>query len=353
MIERIRARWRLGIQARLHRRGARFSWLEPDFDDVDAQSRALVRRAGSPPTLAPAAVSVAARLAPAARPSRPDAFAAPPPPHGGDLPANATGWWLGAGGPGWRRFPRAMHLAMRSALLAPLGIAAADLIFGRPWPAAAPFILGLLPVTASLLAVRGLGRWSLGRAWRKAVEVERPQAAPLGTAVRLVGRVCPQPTGRALLGGGPAVLCRSRAGLAEELRGNDFWLELPTGDRVRVFVLNGFLLDPPQRVMAAEQDAVVCVAWQVDQPRLALGFASALSWRQRLFRPRLAEAAVEPGALVEVMGVLGRDASVEGQKGPGRGTPLYWSLRATPRIPLLCRTIAAAPAEAAGLVRTG
>jgi hypothetical protein len=269
----------------------------------------------------------------------PDGFMAPVAPATGPLPANATGWVLASGGHAMRLFPRAMEIAARSGPLATAGPVIGSLVFDTPdFTSVAALALG--PFLMGLGLVKLCASAFLARQHKRAKATPHLGDLPPGTRVRIKGIIPEQPTFASLFRGRPGVLARSRIGLAEETRGIDFWIEAPEGERVRILVRDAFLLNRPTLLRDLPIcDPVACDWWSHPFPRLRPHLPDAQPLVHRLIPPRLYENSIGLGDFIEVCGVLERAAGPEGEAGPGRGTPLYWTLRGTPESPLLVRRL--------------
>jgi hypothetical protein len=268
----------------------------------------------------------------------PDGFMAPVPGATEALAPNGTGWLLGIGGAATRSYPRAVTAAFRAFPLACLGPSFAQMLDVPGLAGALGLGFGPLVLFLALTKV-----WADARLRR---QIARTPPSPTladpapGSLARVRGIILEQPTISSLFRGKPAVLSRNRVGAAEETRGIDFWLEDPTGQRIRVEVRDAFLLDRPTRLHDLPIcDPVSCDWSSLAGPRLRPHLPHARPLRHRLLPPRLFESAVGPGDEIEVCGLVHRSAGPEGLAGPGRGTPLYWAIRGDQHRPLLVRRV--------------
>ena len=268
----------------------------------------------------------------------PDGFMAPVPAPGTALVPNGTGWLVGVGGHATRTYPRALSVAYRAFPLASFGPSAARMLDVQGL--LGTVLIGFGPLLAFVAAVKF---WAAARLRR---QMARTPPSPTladpapGSLARVRGVIIDQPSIVSLFRGKPAVLSRNRVGAGEETRGIDFWLQDPTGQRIRIQVFHAFLLDRPTRLDDLPVCDPVSCDWSGDAgPRLRPHLPHARPLRHRLLPPRLFEAAVGPGDEVEVCGLVDRVAGPEGMAGPGRGTPLYWALRGDETTPLLVRRV--------------
>jgi hypothetical protein len=258
-------------------------------------------------------------------------LSAPRAPREGDLVPNGTGWVLGLGSIRRRMFPRAALAVDRSGLLAPISPAISYYLgFGNDL---LPFLGVMAAVVAIPFAVLELCARIAGRRERaRARPIDRPDAVDPGTHVTFRATVCEQPTVPALARGAGSVLYRNRLLGTDETRGIDFWVELPGGQHVKVSARDAILLDHP----APTPDPPACgPVWLGAAPRGERVFTrlqpappTGPSLWHRLLRPRLRESALLPGTSIQLWGILDREPAPDGERGPGRTTPLRTVLRA-------------------------
>ena len=281
--------------------------------------------------------------------SQPPSALLAPQPDSDDLAANDTGWLLGRGHPGWRLFPSLTRYGPR------LGHAAGFLptiLWSGHWLAGltshplAPLILAVSLATALRVAAPRLTR-ALAEAWVlrpfAKTRAPHPAAAAPGTRVRLAGTICAQATVPSLFRGQPCVLSRNQLAKADETRGIDFWMETNTGERILIHVRNAIFDDRPTPVPTEPSCGPVwCDSGDRGRPRIRLEPAGVVEFMNHVLPPRPCETALRPGDKIEVCGLLHREAGPAGHALPGRGSPIYWSLRSGGKGWLVIRRASAA-----------
>jgi hypothetical protein len=273
-------------------------------------------------------------------------LSAPRAPRQGDLEPNGTGWVIGLGSVRRRMFPRAAMAVDRSGLLAPMAPAVSHYLgFGNEL---LPFLGVMAAVVAVPFAVLELWARLAGRRERaRARSIDRPDAVESGSHVTFRATVCEQPTVPTLGGGAGSVLFRNRLLGTDETRGIDFWVELPGGQHVKVSARDAILLDHP----AAIENPPACgpvwlgVAARGERvyTRLQPEPPPAPPRWHRLLRPQLRESALLPGQSLQLWGILDREPAPDGERGPGRTTPLRTILRARKGVHLYLRSLSTGP----------
>jgi hypothetical protein len=258
-------------------------------------------------------------------------------PEEGPLAANATGWVVGIGDPPQRLFPRLRKLAALASGWAGFGPAMALTLTGSPpwW-----LLIGLLggaPVMfTTTIHAAAYRRVTRGQR-RRARPLRLPEDEPTGALVRATGVVGSQQAFPALFSGQPAVVCRSRAGTADETRAIDFTLELEAGHRLHVAARDAFLMDEPARFTGPPACGPVSPQHRDGAARLSPDLLLPPAAWHRLFEPRLRESSIGPGDRVEVCGLLHHESAPDGEAAPGRGVPLKTVIAAGPGARLLIR----------------
>ncbi len=199
-------------------------------------------------------------------------------------------------------------------------------------------LAGLTPVLDVARAALGLGR--LARRARLDALPRRERLAPphardRGELVRLRGRVEAPGAGFETPGAiEPALFARSiyllRAAsrrpvttYADETRGLDFAIRLPSGESVQLEARQVRLHDPPRRITRPNLAELARRGGQCERTWL-LGLP-----------PFVREVAIRAGDTVEVAGVLVREVGPRGEAPVGRGTPLVVRLLPPPGSPYL------------------
>ena len=195
----------------------------------------------------------------------------------------------------------------------------------RPLLTMAVFSLFMLPFA--------LRRWRDRRWFSRLPLVHHVQDLPVGTVVRIVGTI--ETEGKVFRAPGsartvvyartqlwePGVKDRPGSTAREDIRGVPFRIRLADGVSVRLRPADIALLDPPQRLKNVPTEV-----------RQALG--SALNGTLFEKDPPFFETTLAPGDLVEAVGRLNHEVSVEGDQAPTRGIPLAHTLMPLPTQPI-------------------
>ena len=253
-----------------------------------------------------------------------------------------TGWVLGHGSLEARLRPGIRISPMGTGLSA--GATFATISFLQPetlrWAvygsgAALAFGISLASRYVARRRIRSLAGRPLARDCRPLFE-QQPGEPVCIEGVVAAGATFPSP-----FRGQPCVLARSALGLADEMRGVDFVVNLDDGARVHIEARGGYLTDPPTTLEVPPACGPVYADRLYDEgpARIlsALHGPPPQAWLRRRIKPR--ETAVGPGDRVMVLGVLHREVAPDGVAAPGRATPMRLALRSSAEVPLSVRRL--------------